>query len=235
MKQVLIDGDPFAYRAAFSCENKSLDDAIDKVDDLLDQALNAVLWEPEEEDYQVFLTGRGNFRYEVAVTHEYKGNRKDVDKPHHLSGIRKHLIDNWSAIVSVGEEADDLIGIWSTSYGSGSIVISIDKDMLQLPCTHYNPNKKEFKTVSETEGLRFFYTQILTGDRADNIVGLFGIGPAKAATLLGEYTEEQDLYEACLRAYGGDEERVVENARLLWLRRYEGQIWEPPKCVSDQD
>lgn len=235
MKQVLIDGDPFAYRAAFSCENESLDDAIDKVDDLLDQALNAVLWEPEEEDYQVFLTGRGNFRYEVAVTHEYKGNRKDVDKPHHLSGIRKHLIDNWSAIVSVGEEADDLIGIWSTSYGSGSIVISIDKDMLQLPCTHYNPNKKEFKTVSETEGLRFFYTQILTGDRADNIVGLFGIGPAKAATLLGEYTEEQDLYEACLRAYGGDEERVVENARLLWLRRYEGQIWEPPKCVSDQD
>lgn len=235
MKQVLIDGDPFAYRAAFSCEDESLDDAIDKVDDLLDQALNAVLWEPEEEDYQVFLTGRGNFRYEVAVTHEYKGNRKDVDKPHHLNGIRKHLIDNWSAIVSVGEEADDLIGIWSTSYGSGSIVISIDKDMLQLPCTHYNPNKKEFKTVSETEGLRFFYTQILTGDRADNIVGLFGIGPAKAATLLGEYTEEQDLYEACLRAYGGDEERVVENARLLWLRRYEGQIWEPPKCVSDQD
>ena len=235
MKQVLIDGDPFAYRAAFSCEDESIDDAIDKVDDLLDQALQEVLWEPTEEDYQVFLTGRGNFRYDIAVTHEYKGNRKDVDKPQHLQEIRKHMEDNWSAIVSQGEEADDLIGIWATAYGSDAIVVSIDKDMLQIPCTHYNPNKREFRTMTEFEGLKFFYTQILTGDRADNIVGLYGIGPAKASVLLGDCENEQDLYEACLRAYGGEEDRVIENARLLWLRRYEDQLWEPPKCVSVQD
>lgn len=234
MKQVLIDGDPFAYRAAFSCEDESIEDAIDKVDDLLDQALQEVLWSPTEEDYQVFLTGRGNFRYDIAVTHEYKGNRKSVDKPQHLQEIRQHMEENWSAIVSEGEEADDLIGIWATKYGPEAIVISIDKDMLQIPCTHYNPNKREFKTMTEFEGLKFFYTQILTGDRADNIVGLYGIGPAKANVLLGDCETEQDLYEACLRAYGGEEARVIENARLLWLRRYEGQVWEPPKCVSDQ-
>ena len=234
MKQVLIDGDPFAYRAAFSCEDESIEDAIDKVDDLLDQALQEVLWSPTEEDYQVFLTGKGNFRYDIAVTHEYKGNRKTVDKPQHLQEIRKHMEENWSAIVSEGEEADDLIGIWATKYGPEAIVISIDKDMLQIPCTHYNPNKREFKTMTEFEGLKFFYTQILTGDRADNIVGLYGIGPAKANVLLGDCETEQDLYETCLRAYGGEEDRVIENARLLWLRRYEGQVWEPPKCVSDQ-
>jgi 5'-3' exonuclease len=234
MKQVLIDGDPFAYRAAFSCEDESIEDAIDKVDDLLDQALQEVLWSPTEEDYQVFLTGRGNFRYDIAVTHEYKGNRKSVDKPQHLQEIRQHMEENWSAIVSEGEEADDLIGIWATKYGPEAIVISIDKDMLQIPCTHYNPNKREFKTMTEFEGLKFFYTQILTGDRADNIVGLYGIGPAKANVLLGDCETEQDLYEACLRAYGGEEDRVIENARLLWLRRYEDQLWEPPKCVSVQ-
>lgn len=235
MKQVLIDGDPFAYRAAFSCEDESIDDAINKVDDLLDQALQEVLGKPTEEDYQVFLTGKGNFRYDIAVTYEYKGNRKDVDKPQHLQEIRKHMEDNWSAIVSKGEEADDLIGIWATDYGSDAIVVSIDKDMLQIPCTHYNPNKREFKTMTEFEGLKFFYTQILTGDRADNIVGLYGIGPVKASVLLGDCETEQDLYEACLRAYGGEEDRVIENARLLWLRRHEGQLWEPPKCVSVQD
>lgn len=234
MKQVLIDGDPFAYRAAFSCEDESIEDAIDKVDDLLDQALQEVLWSPTEEDYQVFLTGKGNFRYDIAVTHEYKGNRKSVDKPQHLQEIRQHMEENWSAIVSEGEEADDLIGIWATNYGPEAIVISIDKDMLQIPCTHYNPNKREFKTMTEFEGLKFFYTQILTGDRADNIVGLYGIGPAKANVLLGDCETEQDLYEACLHAYSGEEARVIENARLLWLRRYEGQVWEPPKCVSDQ-
>ena len=236
MKQVLIDGDPFAYRASFSCADEELEAAIEKVDDLLDQSLNAVLWEPEEEDYQVFLTGKGNFRYDIAVTYEYKGNRKNTEKPEHLQGVRQHMIDNWDAIVSEGEEADDLIGIWATSRGNDAIVVSIDKDMLQIPCNHYNPNKNSFKTVTELEGLRFFYSQILTGDSADNIVGLYGVGPVKAKTMLEDCETEEDMYEVCLRAYSGDEDRVVENARLLWLRRHKDQLWEQPKCTStDRD
>ena len=233
-KQVLVDGDPFAYRAAFSCENYSEDDALDKVDEVLDDALNEVMWEVSEDDYQIFLTGKGNFRYDIAVTHEYKGNRKGVEKPAHLQAIRQHMIDNWSAIVSEGEEADDLLGIWATAYGTNATIISIDKDMLQIPCHHFNPNKKTFTTMSEREGSKFFYTQILTGDKADNIIGLYGIGPKKAAKLLADSVTDEEMYEECLRAYGGDEARVIENARLLWLRRYEGQLWEPPKCVSDQ-
>lgn len=234
-KQVLVDGDPFAYRAAFSCEDSSVDDAIDKLDDILEQALNEVLWDIEDETYQVFLTGKGNFRYDIAVTHEYKGNRKSVERPRHLPEIRQHMEDNWAAIVSEGEEADDLIGIWATAYGPEAIVVSIDKDLLQLPCTNYNPMKRKFTNMTEFDGMKFFYTQILTGDRADNIIGLYGIGPKKAEVLLADCQTEQDMYEVCLHAYGGMEDRVIENARLLWLRRYEGQIWEPPKCVTDLD
>ena len=32
---ILIDGDIFAYRAAFSCEDQDVEDALDKVDDLI--------------------------------------------------------------------------------------------------------------------------------------------------------------------------------------------------------
>jgi hypothetical protein len=46
---------------------------------------------------------------------------------------------------------------------------------------------------------------------------------------LQECEDELALYKACVDAYDGDEERVLENAQLLWLRRYEGQTWEPPK------
>jgi 5'-3' exonuclease len=233
-KQVLVDGDPFAYRAAFSCEDESEEEALAKVDSVLDDALNEVMWEVSEDDYQIFLTGKGNFRYDIAVSHEYKGNRKGVEKPAHLQAIRQHMIDNWSAIVSEGEEADDLLGIWATAYGPQATIISIDKDMLQIPCHHYNPNKKTFTTMSERDGSKFFYTQILTGDKADNIIGLYGIGPKKAEKLLADSVTDEEMYEECLRAYGGEEDRVIENARLLWLRRYEGQLWEPPKCVSDQ-
>ena len=33
--KILIDGDIFAYRAAFSCEDQDVEDALDKVDDLI--------------------------------------------------------------------------------------------------------------------------------------------------------------------------------------------------------
>jgi len=232
---ILIDGDIFAYRAAFSCEDQDVEDALDKLDDLMQWAIYSCVLEYDVEDYQVFLTGKGNFRHEIAVTHEYKGNRKDVEKPQHLTAIRKHMINNWEAIVSKNEEADDLIGIAATEGGEESIVVSIDKDMLQIPCRHYNPNKKKFTVVSEFDGLKFFYTQILTGDNADNIKGLYGVGPKKAEKILADCKTEAEMYEECLHQYGGEEDRVIENARLLWLRRKPEQLWEPPKCVTDQD
>lgn len=232
--KILIDGDIFAYRAAFSCEDQDVEDALDKVDDLIQWSIYSCILEYDIEDYQVFLTGKGNFRYDIATTAEYKGNRKEVEKPQHLESIRKHMVKNWEAIVSKGEEADDLIGIAATKGGKESIIVSIDKDMLQIPCRHYNPNKKEFTVVDDFDGLKFFYTQILTGDRADNIKGIYGVGPAKANKMLMDCQTEADLYEECLHQYGGEEDRVIENARLLWLRRYPNQLWEPPKCVTDQ-
>lgn len=237
--KLLVDGDTLAYRAAFSCQDYSAEDAIEKVDDLIYEVIQEVYWDADvdelEDDLKIFLTGKGNFRYEIAVTRPYKGNRKDVEKPRYLPAVRKHMVNNWSAIMSAGEEADDLIGIWSTRYGPSTVVASIDKDMLQLPCNHFNPNKKTWKVVSEIEGLRFFYTQILTGDSADNIQGLHGIGPKKAEVLLGGAVSECGMYLRVLEAYAGDAERVLENGRLLWLRREEDELWEAPKCGSDQD
>lgn len=228
---ILVDGDVLVYRASFSCEDKEEEDALDKVDDLVQWTLYTCILEYDVKDYQVYLTGKGNFRYDYAVSHEYKGNRKNVEKPKHLPAVRKHLVDNWEAIVSEGEEADDLIAIAATQHGPESIVASVDKDMLQIPCRHYNPTKKEFKVVEPFEGLKFFYSQILTGDRADNIVGLHRVGPVKANKILAECDDELSLYQACVEAYDGDEDRVIENARLLWLRRYEEQIWEKPSEI----
>ena len=51
----------------------------------------------------------------------------------------------------------------------------------------------------------------------------------KATKALASCTTEQELYEVCVEMYEGSADRVVENARLLWLQRYEGQVWEPPK------
>lgn len=227
--QYLIDGDPYVYQAAWSTQGLEEEDATDKIDELLEQTLFEVSWGIEEDNYQVFLTGKGNFRFDIAVTHPYKGNRKDIEKPEHLGVLRSHLVDNWGAIVSEGEEADDLLGIWSTDYGPNAVVVSIDKDMLQLPCNHYEPRKQIHRTVSDFEGLKFFYTQLLTGDTVDNIKGCKGIGPVKAKAILSDCKTEKELYKQCLLTYDDDLDFLLENARLLWLRRSVGQLWEPPE------
>ena len=64
------------------------------------------------------------------------------------------------------------------------------------------------------------------GDSADNIKGIFRVGEKKATKMLADLKTEQQFYQCCVEGLG--EERVLENARLLWLRRYPNQMWEPP-------
>lgn len=227
---ILIDGDIVAYRCAY----KSKDDrpeyaaysAGSYLSDLISHLYTLLDDEPE---YRVFLSGKGesNFRHEYAVTAEYKGNRKDKQKPEHLDVIRQYLIDEWEAVVSDGEEADDLIAIAATQ--QPSIIVSVDKDFDQVPGKHYNPNKSKLYSVSKRAATLFLYEQILTGDRADNIKGIDGIGPVKAKKALKDCKTERQMYDVCVELYGS-EERVIENARLLYLRRKEGEIWNAPNA-----
>jgi len=234
-RKVLIDGDIVAYRSAFATQDLLPKDAEEKFEILIDYILEQCLDFPTPDQYEIYLTGKGNFRFDVAKSHIYKDNRKDAQKPLHLYHVRQYAIEKFGAIVSEGEEADDLIAIEATRHGPDTVVASIDKDMLQIPCTHFNFGRNEWSDVSEWEGLKFFYKQILTGDAADNIIGLYKVGPVKADKMLDGATTEQEMYERCINAYNGDIDRVIENARLLWLRREEGQLWEPPVAVKQKD
>lgn len=225
---ILIDGDIIAYRCAFSTKDKLPKDACDAVDELLTYILEEASFITGAQEYRLFLTGKGNFRTEIAKTAVYKGNRKGTEKPLHLECIRCHMIDHWDAEVSSGEEADDLIAKSATEFGPKVVIASADKDMLQLSASHFNFNKNTWDHVDAWRGLHFFYKQILMGDTADNIVGLYRVGPVKADKMLEGCKTEDQLYDRVVEAYEGDESRVIENARLLWLRRYEDELWQPP-------
>ena len=234
MGKVLIDGDIIAYRAAFSTEQMGSQDTRDKVDDLIEFILDSTVLFPEIGlDYSVYLTGKGNFRDDIAKSYPYKGNRKSVQKPRHLQTARDHMESKYQAIISKGEEADDLIAKEAARLDYKACVASIDKDMLQLPCWHFNIVRGDYLEVTPFGGIKFFYTQILTGDTADNIVGLFRVGPVKAKKILEDAETEEDLWDCVVKAYDGNEDRVIENARLLWLRREEAEIWQPPRVRSD--
>ena len=226
MEVALLDGDVFIYRAAWATNKEDEATAIRTFDNIVAEAVLL----SGCKDYKLYITGKGNFRNDYAKTAPYKGNRKAVDPPIHKNALRAHALKAWEAILTVDEEADDAIAIEATKLGLlECVMVTIDKDFLQIPGHHYNPVKKTFTMMDYWSSTLFFYTQILTGDAVDNIIGLKGIGPVKGAKLLEGCESEMELYEACVAAYDGNEDRVIENARLLWLRREDGQIWQPPK------
>lgn len=220
----LVDSDIVCYRVAASCENETSETVLST---LVSFVGGVMCYADDVWDFEWYLTGRSNFRHQYAVTVPYKGNRTDKEKPKYLKMCREWMQSEMKAKMSVDEEADDLIAIRATELKGRGIIMSVDKDFMQVPGKHYNFVKRTWETVTEWDGLLFFYKQILTGDRADNILGMKGVGPVKAAKMLKDANTEAELYRCCVEALG--EERVVENARLLWLRRLPGQIWEPPK------
>ena len=232
--KALFDSDIFAYRAASACEDEDEATAQRTLDRLIVDTLmcgvDNIYPDCFVDSWGMHLTGKNNFRYQIATTVPYKGNRVDKPKPKHLAFLRSHLVKEWGASISEGEEADDTIAIEATKLGDNCVIVSLDKDLDQIVGWHYNFVKRLGYYITPEEALVKLYTQILTGDAADNIKGLFRIGPVKAAKIIGDTTDELELYNKVLEAYEGDAERVLENAQLLFLRRYEGQIWEPPQA-----
>ena len=224
MITALIDADSLCYAVGFSSNDAEESIAIAR----LEETMTELCMELDCEDYKGFLTGKGNFRDAIAVTVPYKGQRVS-EKPVHLQALRCHLVTSWGFTVVQGIEADDAVGIAAYAVPEDeTIMVHIDKDLNQFRGWHYNYRKKEKYYVTEFEGLTAFYTQILTGDRIDNIIGLKGIGPVKAKRILEECTNENELYQAVLKAYEGDQQRVLENGQLLWLQREVNQVWQLP-------
>lgn len=190
------------------------------------------------------------FRYEVAKTKPYKGNRKNP-KPYHFYNILVYLLTNYHCVISRGGlEADDELCIYQNGR-EDTIICSRDKDLRICPGWHFSwecgsqraigPTKTdalgwlEVRDNGETlgYGLAFFYYQMLVGDSADNIPGLPGCGPAAAKKLLTDCKSERDYFQAVKKAYkdklgDGAKDYFLEQANLLWMIRERGKGYEIP-------
>lgn len=172
------------------------------------------------------------FRHAIAKTQGYKANRKEFKRPFHYQAIREYLLSYYNITQVQGIESDDALAMHQSK---DTIIVSIDKDLLQIPGRHYNPIKKSSITISETEGWRNFYRQVLTGDTADNVPGLFRIGQVTADKILEGCKTHKEMYEACVETYKkrclkeNYEEYLKEQINLLYLIRKPNDRWRIPE------
>lgn len=222
--KALIDGDILVYRIGFASNDDEEKFAISRMSNFIDNLLSPVYIM----SYDGYITGHTNFRDEIAKEAPYKGNRTGAAKPNHYDALREYLLDRWCFDLIEGEEADDAIGIQAYSMKPDTYcIISLDKDLNMLRGWHYNFVKNELYFVTEEEAIKNFYLQILTGDRVDNIPGIYGIGPKKAEKLLKDCKNERELFATVLETYEDNLELLTERAQLLWIRRQKNQIWTP--------
>ena len=73
MRTALIDADILVYRIGFASEDSS--EAIAKA--RMREFLEDLLLFNGFEDYTGYISGKNNFRTEIAKTEPYKGNRKE--------------------------------------------------------------------------------------------------------------------------------------------------------------
>ena len=241
----LIDLDPIVYASGFAADSEIKRDLeengmdpdfreeVDYVHVALGNtkaAVEKILDKFPERKYSMgYLTGPGNFRFDVATIRPYKGNRDPNHKPKYYKEIKDYLIAQFDAIVVEGMEADDAIGIEQYKHpAKDTVIVTIDKDLNMIPGWHYNPRKEDLYDVSLDEADRFFLWQMLVGDSTDNIPGINRIGPKTADKILAEYPDTTALAakvrEMYAEQYGtGHEEALDEIAQLLWIRRNEGE------------
>ena len=225
----LIDGDIVRYRCGFASMTAPEDVACLRADEMMQGILTAL----NATEYKVFLSDTLANNFRLQFDPQYKANRENQPKPTHHEALGLFLKQEWDAQVTIGQEADDALGIHQEYFNQKlldgqddeSCICSIDKDLLQIPGYHFNFVKNEFTTVNYNAGLKHFYSQLLIGDRTDNIFGINGIGPVKTAKLFSTSMEEQQLFCICRGLYE-DDERLLRNGRLLWIRRREGEDWK---------
>lgn len=238
----LVDCDPIVYACGFAADAQAIKEfgkdkilerdylpwALTNTKTVMEDILKATF--PEHSWYKAYLTGKGNFREEIATIKKYKGNRDPKHKPKYYSEIRTYLMDVFHAELVEGMEADDKLAITQWAHKDKStVIVSIDKDLDMIPGYHYNNRKGTFYYVTIDEANLAFFRQMLVGDATDNIPGVPGIGPVKAGKLLPPGTTVDEAQKIVAAEYGRAfgpikwEETYREVATLLWMRREEEQ------------
>lgn len=252
---LLIDGDIVAYHAAASVESRTkwpdgsvtvIPGDLKDVQQIIRRTIRDYCVELHTNNAVVCLSCPTVDGWRRKVLPTYKAQRKEELKPHLLADAKQYMRDAYKTYERPTLEADDIMGILSTSgdrfIKGKKIIVSIDKDMKTIPGWLYNPNGGDPVLVSEYDADYWHMHQTLVGDPVDGYKGLPSCGPVGAKGWLtkddGSPEDRDLLWLSVVSAYenkGLTEEDALVQARVARICRYsdydfkrkEVKLWTP--------
>jgi len=218
MKTLVIDGNNLIHRTYWTAKTQSKRTDTDTLDQLSNFhiyfTLNAVysyvakftptrtifIWD-EKPDYQ---KNDRKLQFE-----DYKGNRSGDPSPHQNNETIKQLL-SYLGIASIFPrelEADDIAAYICKQTEGQKVIVSVDKDFLQLiqpEVILYDPIRKteyRYDTFEDQTGWsvdNWLVAKCCMGDKSDNVPGLVKFGNSKIKKFIsGEIVltdEQQEIY-----------------------------------------
>ena len=191
---------------------------------------------------ELYFSSGKNFRHELCDM--YKGNRTKMRYPEGLEWLKQELTKEYAGEICDGYEADDKVVYLKRKYPKKYVLCAIDKDVLNaVPGKHFDYYHGRFHFI-ETDihtATKWPYLQCLTGDTADNIEGIRGIGPKRAEKLFEGCELPCDYWNRVVDTYvdkGKSIKQAIETMRLVWMHSLQDdgtiKLWEPP-CVTNYE
>ena len=174
---------------------------------------------------------------------DYKGNRSNDTAPHQNNEKIKEFLYTLGipSFFPRKLEADDVIAYLAESLEGSKVIISVDKDFLQLinkSVIVYDPiRKKETNTANFNlnvgcEQVNFMTIKCLMGDKSDNVPGIPKFGKVKQKKYMEGTVvltdEEQSIFTRNLELFRLDKYRqIVNRDELLY---YQDQLAVAKNC-----
>ncbi|MFI3229722.1 MAG: 5'-3' exonuclease H3TH domain-containing protein, partial [Bacillota bacterium] len=178
----------------------------------------------------VFDVKAPTFRHKMYD--EYKGTRKPM--PEELRPqlpLLKTVLEsmNIKVLELAGYEADDIIGTMSKRFSEETLIVSGDKDVLQLVddttvilhtkrgVTDIKLYNNEALIEEDLTPQKIIEYKALAGDSSDNIPGCKGVGAKTAMKLLGDFGNVDGIYENIDSQKGALKDKLIANKEAVYL------------------
>ena len=210
----LIDADPLVYIAAWAAKDEPLFATAEMRNSII-RLLTSLKYKGAT--HAIFACGPdGSFMVKKAMYPTYKAKRTSHEDIMKSKAELQHMLREIS-VWHPGIEADDIIAKLAVTYKDNCLIVSNDKDLLNIPGTHSKLKDDPVFIVSEQEASMRFWTQMVVGDSSDNITGIAGAGPVAAAKILEYCITDKEREEAVIAAY-------IAKYKDAWLPWYQQNL-----------